>query len=128
MKTFWANSVYSYISRIFIYSPIVLEFILFFDNFPFDIIFLIGGIVVSYLFYFSGFCWYLGFLKFTKEFIYTSSDFVPKITRLQYKEKIYYKDVCAIEFKDRDGNSIGKPLWKADSVSYLEIITNDKSF
>ena len=50
---------------------------------------------------------------------------MPKITRLQYKEKIYYKDICAIEFKDRDGNSIGKPLWKANSVSYLEITTND---
>ncbi len=40
-------------------------------------------------------------------------------------EKIYYKDIYAIEFKNRDGNSIGKSLWKADSVSYLEITTID---
>lgn len=125
MKIFWANSFYSYISRIVIYFPIVLGLILLFDNLQIGIVFLIGGIVASYLLYFCNFCWYLGFLKFTKEFIYTPNDFVLKITRLQYKEKIYYKDICAIEFKDRDGNSIGKPLWKADSVSYLEIITND---
>lgn len=125
MKIFWANSFYSYVSRIFIYFPIILGLILVFDNFQIGVGFLIGGIGVSYLLYFCNFCWYLGFLKFTKEFIFTPNDFVPKITRLQYKEKIYYDDICAIEFKDIDGNSIGKPLWKANSVSYLEITTHD---
>lgn len=116
MKTFWANSFYSYISRIFIYFPIVLGTVLSFDEFQFRIGFLIGGIVASYILYSCHFCWYLGLLKFTEEFIYTQSDFAPKMTRLQYKEKIYYRDICAIEFKDRDGNSVGNPLWKADTV------------
>lgn len=124
-ENFLANSFYSYVCRIFMYLPIISGLILLFDNFQFGIIFLIGGIVASCLFYFCCFYWYFGFLKFTKEFIYTPNDFVPKNARLQYKEKIYYKDICAIEFKDRDGNSIGKPLWKAYSVSYLEITTND---
>lgn len=127
MKTFWANSFYSYISRIVIYFPIVSGLILLFDNLQIGIVFLIGGIVASYLLYFCNFCWYLGFLKFTKEFIYTPNDFVPKITRLQYKKKIYYKNIHAIEFNNRDGNSIGKyshRQWKKIEKEIVNIVPN----
>lgn len=124
MKIILANSIYSYISRVFVYSPIILGSILF-SNFPKEAYFFVGGFILSYLLYICNFCWYLGFIKFKKEYIYTPNDFVPRLTRLQYKEKIYYKDIFSIEFKDADGNSIGKQLWKADSISYLEIITND---
>lgn len=125
MKIFWANSICSYISRIFVYFPIVLGLILSFDNLQFLISILICGLIASYLLYFCNFCWYFGFLKFTNEYLYTPNDFVPKITRLQYREKILYKDICAIEFKDSEGNSFGKPLWRANCVSYLEITTKN---
>ncbi len=125
MKKYWALSIYSFISRLFIYFPIVLGLVLFFNNFSIGILFLFGGFIISYLFYFCIFSWYLGYMKFDIEYIYVPNDLVPTITRLQYKEKIYYQKICAIEFKDRDGDSIGKPLWKANSISYLEITTND---
>ncbi len=125
MKIFVANSIYSYISRLVVYFPFILGTILSSTLFPKDVFFFIGGIILSYLLYCCNFCWFLGYLKFKKEFLYIPSDFAPRISRLQYKEKIYYDEICAIEFKFRDGNSRGKPLWKADCINYLEIITND---
>ena len=125
MKIFLANSVLSYISRIFVYFPIVVAIILSINNSNLLVVFIVIGSLMSYLLYNCNFCWYLGFLKFTNEFIYTPNDFVSKITRLQYKEKIYYKDICAIEFRDIDGNSNGESLWKASCISYIEITTND---
>ena len=100
MKIFWANSLLSYTSRIFVYFPIVVAIILSINNSNLLVVFIVIGSLMSYLLYNCNFCWYLGFLKFTNEFIYAPNDFVSKITRLQYKEKLYYKDTSTIEFKD----------------------------
>ena len=52
-------------------------------------------------------------------------DIIPNFNKLQYKVKVCYDHICAIEFKVRDGNSKGEELYKAWSLLYLEIITND---
>ena len=125
MKIFLANSVFSYINRIFVYSPIIVAIIISINNFNYIFEFIAIGLFLSYIIYSCNFCWYMGFLIFRYDFLYTPNDFVTKVTRLQYREKIFYNDICAIEYKDMDGNSIGKKLWKANNVSYIEITTND---
>lgn len=125
MRIFLANSMLSYISRMFVYSPIIVAIILLINNMECIFVFIAFGLLLSYIVYYCNFCWYMGFLIFKKDYLFTPNDFVTKVTRLQYREKIFYNDICSIEYKDMDGNSIGKELWKANSISYLEIITND---
>lgn len=125
MKVFLANSVLSYISRIFVYSPFIVAIILSINHFNYMALFIVMGLVISYILYNCNLCWYMGFLLFKEKYLFIPNDFVTKITRLQYKEKIFYDEISAIEYKDLDGNSIGKELWRANSVSYIEITTND---
>ena len=104
MKVFLANSVLSYISRIFVYSPLIVAIILSINHFNYMALFIVMGLVISYILYNCNLCWYMGFLLFKEKYLFIPNDFVTKITRLQYKEKIFYDEISAIEYKDLDGN------------------------
>lgn len=125
MKTFWASSWMAILSRFIIILPFALSIILCLDFGTFEIGFIVFGLFLSYILYSIVFGWYLGFVNFKNRYVYVPGDIIPNFNKLQYKVKVCYDNICAIEFKVRDGNSKGEELYKAWSILYLEIITND---
>lgn len=69
MKIFLANSMLSCISRIFVYSPIVVAIILSINNSNFIVEFIVVGLFLSYIIYSCNFCWYMGVLDFKRYYL-----------------------------------------------------------
>lgn len=125
MKIFLASSWKAIISRIIVNIPYFLFIVLSIDTKSFEMLGLLLTIFISYIIYFCTFGWLLGILVFNKKNFYVPDDLLPKFNRLQYKIKLSCNEIFSIEFKVRDGDSNGKQLYKAWSILYLEIITND---
>lgn len=128
MKIVLSKSITAIFCKIIIIIPSIVGILVCFLN-PNPLIeFAIFGIIISILIYEFQIGWYVGYIKFNKEYLYVPGDIMFKLNRLQYRTKVFYNDIKAIEFKACDGNSKGKKLWRAWGINYLILyLSNDDS-